>query len=117
MAKKVTMPAKLQVWLEARQRYRLTDAQIQMARELGLNPRKFGGYANNGQELWKSPLGEYIQHLYFKRFKKEQPDRVISLEEQAQGIQRKKEDKKALKLARQAPEDNQSEKEGENPFS
>lgn len=117
MAKKVTMPAKLQEWLEARQRYRLTDAQIQMARELGLNPRKLGGYANHRQEPWKSPLGEYIQQLYFKRFKKEQPDRVVSLEEQGQEIQRKKEEKKATKLARQASEDNQSEKENGNPFS
>lgn len=102
MAKKTTLPAKLQPWLEARQRYRLTDMQIQMARELGLNPKKFGGYAHHTQEPWKSPLGEYIAHLYSKRFKKEQPDRVISLEEQAQELQRKKEEKKARKLARQA---------------
>lgn len=73
------MPAKLQGWLEARQRYRLTDAQIQMARELGLNPKKLGGYANHRQESWKTPLGEYIEDLYFKRFKKEQPNRIVSL--------------------------------------
>jgi hypothetical protein len=56
--KKLQLPAKLQPWLEARQRYRLSDLQIQMARELGLNPRKFGGYANHRQEPWKRPLGE-----------------------------------------------------------
>ena len=60
MAKKTSLPAKLQPWLEARRRYRLTDMQIQMARELGLNPKKFSGYANHTQESWKSPLGEYI---------------------------------------------------------
>lgn len=117
MAKKVTMPAQLQVWLEARQRYRLTDAQIQMARELGLNPRKFGGYTNHRQEPWKSPLGEYIEHLYFKRFQKEQPDRVISLEEQVHEIQRNQEEKKASKLARQASESDQAEEESENSLS
>lgn len=85
--KKLQLPAKLQPWLEARQKYRLTDTQIQMAKELGLNPRKFGGYANHRQESWKRPLGEYIQHLYLKRFKKEQPDRVTSLEEQVQELQ------------------------------
>jgi hypothetical protein len=100
--KKVKLPAKLQPWLEARQKYRLTDRQIQMARELGLNPRKFGGYANHRQQSWKRPLGEYIEHLYVKRFKKEGPDRVTSLEEQAQAMQRKKEEKKARKRARQA---------------
>lgn len=108
MAKKAVMPARLQPWLEARQKYRLSDSQIQMARELGLNPRKFGGYANHRQEPWKSPLGEYIQHLYSKRFKKEQPDRVISLEEQAQEMQRKKEEKKARQLARRAEEEQQA---------
>ena len=60
MAKKTSIPAKLQPWLEARKRYHLTDTQIQMARELGLNPKKFGGYANYRQEPWKRPLGEYI---------------------------------------------------------
>ncbi len=107
--KKSQLPAKLQPWLEARQKYRLTDTQIQMARDLGLNPRKFGGYANHHQEPWKSPLGEYIQHLYFKRFKKEQPDRVTSLEEQAQELQRKREEKKANERTRQEAERNQSE--------
>lgn len=100
--KKVRLPAKLQPWFEARQKYRLTDPQIQMARELGLNPRKFGGYANHRQQPWKRPLGEYIEHLYVKRFKKEQPERVTSLEEQAQAMQRKKAEKKARKRAKQA---------------
>lgn len=107
--KKSQLPSKLQPWLEARQKYRLTDTQIQMARELGLNPRKFGGYANHRQEPWKSPLGEYIQHLYFKRFKKEQPDRVTSLEEQVQEIQRKREEKKARQRTGHTEEGDQFE--------
>ena len=44
-----------------------------MARELGLNPKKFGSLANNKQERWKSPLPEFIEDLYYKRFKKEKP--------------------------------------------
>jgi hypothetical protein len=31
-------------------RYRLSDTQIQMARERGMNPRKFGKLANEKQE-------------------------------------------------------------------
>ena len=31
-----------------------------MARELGLNPKKFGGLANHRQEPWKLPLPEFI---------------------------------------------------------
>jgi hypothetical protein len=87
------IPHKLQIWIDARKRYHLTHAQIQMARELGLNPRKFGGYANHRQQRWKRPLAEYIEHLYFKRFKKTKPDRVVPIEERAREIQRKKKEK------------------------
>ena len=52
------IPSKLQPWFEARQRFRLSHAHIQMARELGLNPRKFGSLANGQQEPWKRPLSE-----------------------------------------------------------
>jgi hypothetical protein len=41
-----------------------------MARELGLNPKKFGGLANHKQEPWKVPLPDFIEELYKKRFKK-----------------------------------------------
>ena len=99
MAKK-RIPAKLQVWIDARKRYHLTHAQIQMARELGLNPRKFGGYANHRQQTWKRPLGEYIEHLYLKRFGKAKPDRVISIEKRAVELERKKAEKKARKRLR-----------------
>jgi len=52
---------------------------IQMARELGMNPRKFGSLANHKQEKWKSPLPEFIESLYYRRFGKEQPDVVTKL--------------------------------------
>lgn len=53
---------------------------MQMARELGLNPKKFGGMANNKQEQWKVPLPDYIEHLYEKRFSKKVPDDIRPLE-------------------------------------
>ncbi|MFA7060351.1 MAG: hypothetical protein WC156_05980, partial [Pedobacter sp.] len=46
-------------WIEARKKFRLSDMHIQMARELGINPRKFGSLANHKQEKWKSPLPEF----------------------------------------------------------
>jgi hypothetical protein len=49
MAKK-KIPEKYRPWIEARERYHLSNAHIQMARELGLSPKKFGGLANNRQE-------------------------------------------------------------------
>jgi hypothetical protein len=61
-------------WIEAKKRYRLTDAQIQMAKELGMNPKRFGSLANHKQEPWKAPLPEFIEGLYLKRFKREKPE-------------------------------------------
>jgi hypothetical protein len=93
---KPAIPSKLQVWIEARKKYHLTDAQIQMARELGLNPNKFGSLANERQEPWKRPLGEFIEHIYFKRFGKTQPASLLSIEEQA------KEKREGKRLKREA---------------
>jgi hypothetical protein len=70
---------KFQAWIEAKKKFRLTDVQIQMARELGMNPKKFGSLANHKQEPWKAPLPEFIEDLYFKRFKKDRPDVVTKL--------------------------------------
>lgn len=80
MAKKMKIPEKLQVWIDAREKYHLSHAHIQMARELGLNPRKFGKIANHRQEPWKAPLPVFIEDIYFKRFKKRRPDNIKSIE-------------------------------------
>ena len=66
-----------------------------MARELGLNPRKFGKLANEKQEPWKKSLPEFIEEIYFKRFKKKQPDTVRSIEQLIQDRREKKEERKA----------------------
>ncbi len=80
MQKKGFIPNKLRPWIEARKKYNLSHAQIQMARELGLNPKKFGGMANHKQERWKVPLPDYIEELYEKRFRKKLPDDIRPLE-------------------------------------
>ena len=59
---------RLDAWAEAQKRFHLSDLHIQMARELGLNPKKFGGLANHRQEPWKLPLPEFIAECYRKRF-------------------------------------------------
>lgn len=83
--KENAIPGKLQIWVEARNRYHLSHAQVQMARELGLNPERFGGLANDKQEPWKFPLPQFIERLYLKRFGKTEPDRVVSIEEMVRG--------------------------------
>jgi len=84
------LPPDLQRWVEARKRFRLSHAQVQMARELGMNPKKLGGLANADQEPWKLPLPQFIEKLYTRRFGKARPDRVVSLEDRAQEIAAKK---------------------------
>lgn len=69
----------IEEWKKAKRRYHLTDMHIQMALELGLNPKKFGSLANHKQQPWKSSLQEFIEDLYFKHFKKEKPDVVKPL--------------------------------------
>jgi hypothetical protein len=68
------------IWIEVKKKYHLSDMHIQMARELGMNPKKLGGLANHKQEKWKSPLPDFIEDLYYKRFKKEKPDIVKILQ-------------------------------------
>jgi len=70
---KQKIPQKLIPWLEAKKRHRLSDLHVQMARELGMNPKKLGKLDNHKQEQWKAPLPQFIEELYFKRFKRERP--------------------------------------------
>jgi hypothetical protein len=109
MAKK--MPEKYQPWIEARKRFQLSNAHIQMARELGLNPKKLGGLANTKQEPWKLLLPDYIEELYFKHFKRIRPDSVRSIEQMVRDSNRKKAERRARKQAAL-----QSQPPGENPL-
>jgi len=85
--------ARLDAWAEAQKRFHLSDLHIQMARELGLNPKKFGGLANHRQEPWKLPLPEFIAECYVKRFHRERPAKVVPLAEVAKRQQQSARDK------------------------
>jgi hypothetical protein len=79
MAKKECIPEHLKPWIEARKRFRLSHMHIQMARELGMHPKKLGKLANHRQEPWKAPLPIFIEDIYFKRFGKYKPDEVRTI--------------------------------------
>ncbi len=98
MAKKKKIPEKYQRWIDARKRYHLSYAHIQMAKELGMNPKKFGSLANTKQEPWKLPLPNFIEELYFKHFKKNQPENVRPIEQMVKGYNRKKEERRNRRL-------------------
>jgi len=82
-------PQKVEAWIEARKKYHLSHTQVQMARELGMNPKKLGKIANHRQEPWKLPLPLFIEDLYERRFGRSRPARVIALEEKAREINSK----------------------------
>jgi hypothetical protein len=62
---KMKIPEKYQTWIDARKQFHLSHAHIQMAKELGMNPKKFGKLANHKQEPWKLPLPLFIEKIVF----------------------------------------------------
>ena len=90
----------LEKWLVAQKRYRLSDKQVQMARELGLNPDKLGKIDNHKQEAWKAPLPQFIEKIYFKRFKREEPETVKPLKQVMAEMEARKKQQKAKKEER-----------------
>jgi hypothetical protein len=73
-----------------------------MARELGMNPKKVGKIDNHKQERWKAPLPIFIEDLYYKRFGRERPETVVTIEQRARQITEKKAAQRAAKAARRA---------------
>jgi len=92
--------AKDQAWIEARRRHRLSHAHVQMARELGLNPKKLGGIDNHRLEPWKVPLHQFIEQLYLERFGRDRPEHVVSLEEHARLAAQKRDARNTTKVPR-----------------
>lgn len=82
----------------SQKKHRLSQKHIQMARELGLNPKGFGKLDNHKQEPWKAPLPQFIEELYYKRFKKEAPDQIFSFE-QLNAMKNKRRLKESKKLS------------------
>jgi len=93
------VPDHLQVWVDARKKFHLSHAQVQMARELGFNPKKLGKLASHKQEPWKMPLPQFIEDLYRRRYGADSPAVVMSIEEKVEMERRKKLAKRARKQA------------------
>ena len=96
------MPVKIEKWVVAQKKHKLSDKHVQMARELGLNPDKLGKIDNHKQETWKVPLPQFIEDIYFKRFKREEPVTVRSLNDIIADAKAKKETKKKEKAKKRA---------------
>jgi hypothetical protein len=78
-------------------RDKLSHAHVQMARELGMNPKRIGKLDNHKQEPWKAPLPIFIENLYFKRFGKERPEHVRPIEQMVKDDKQKQHERKQRK--------------------
>jgi hypothetical protein len=119
MAKQKKLSPKYQSWIDARTRFHLSDMHIQMARELGMNPKKFGKLANHKQEPRKEPLPDFIESLYRKRFKKDRPEDASSIERMVKEKKQKQAERKARKQQeqdRQQSNSGDSERPADVPF-
>jgi hypothetical protein len=94
-----------QEWVEARRRHGLSHAHVQMARELGMNPKKVGSIANHRQDRWKAPLPVFIEDLYWRRFGRKRPEVVMSIEQRAAAQSQRKAERRAARAMRRAADD------------
>lgn len=104
------MTIKIEKWVTAQKKHKLSDKHVQMARELGLNPDKLGKIDNHKQETWKAPLPQFIEEVYFKRFKREEPIDIRSLKEIIADDKARKEKKKKEKAKKRAAIEKEQDK-------
>ena len=71
--------ARLQAWAKVRRQYALTDAHVQMARELGMKPDRLPRTESRTQGPAQRSLAQHIESLYRERFRKSRPDSVVPL--------------------------------------
>ena len=64
-----------------------------------MNPKKFGKLDNHKQEPWKAPLPIFIEDLYFKRFGKDRPKNVRSIEQMVKDKKQKQLQRKHRKIS------------------
>lgn len=50
-----------EAWTNAKEICQLTPRQVEMARALGMNPRKLPGLRPSPAQRWKLPVGEFIE--------------------------------------------------------
>jgi len=57
-----------ELWLEVKRRCKLNDEEIQMAKEMGLNPKSLIKNIPNKNEQWKTSVKIWVRDMYEDRF-------------------------------------------------
>lgn len=94
------IPPDLKKWVDAKKKCRLSQKHICMAMELGINPHKLGSMGANPHEKWKSPLPDYLEEIYEKRFGRTEPKSVRSFVQMVEDREREKARKKQANQAK-----------------
>jgi hypothetical protein len=68
-------------WAEAKHRCRLTEEEIQMAKQLGMGPRSLIKNIPAPSQRWKAPVRDWVRDLYRKKFGQKRP--VVARSSQA----------------------------------
>ena len=55
-------------WAHAKRVCRLNGLQVEMAKRLGMNPKKLQGLNPAKSQPWKEPVGAFIEACHAKRF-------------------------------------------------
>lgn len=58
-------------WMDAKKKCRLSEAEIGMAKQLGLNPRSLVKNIPSKKQQWKQPVGVWIREMYAERQEKQ----------------------------------------------
>jgi hypothetical protein len=57
-----------EAWKSVKKICRLSARQVEMARELGMNPKKLPKLRPSPHQRWKLPVGQFIEQLHRERF-------------------------------------------------
>lgn len=71
MSKKKAPNKKDAEWAEAKRRCRLSEADVFMAKQLGLSPRSLIKNIPNASQSWKMPVKDWIHEMFNKKMGKE----------------------------------------------
>lgn len=61
------MAYKKELWAEAKKKCRLSEEDIRMAKEMGLNPKSLIKNIPSPKEQWKAPVKVWIRDMYETR--------------------------------------------------
>jgi len=70
MAKEKQKDKRDTLWAEAKRRCRLSEEDVRMAKEMGLNPRSLIKNIPSKSEPWKAPVKYWVRDIYRKRQEK-----------------------------------------------